>query len=95
MDDVTDDVIIARPFETDPRIFRAWHMSFGATFFVIVCLLMLTTLVIYMAHRYRHTRVRVGVQTIVFHDSSNVPHNMEECCISLCNFVVSDQLASL
>ena len=27
MDDVTDDVIIARPFETDHRIFRVWHMS--------------------------------------------------------------------
>ena len=51
MDDLTDDVIIGRPFETDHRIFRVWHMSFGATFFVIACILMLTTLVIYVAHR--------------------------------------------
>ena len=51
LDDVTDDVIIARPFQTDHRIFRVWHMSFGATFFVIACILMLTTLVIYLAHR--------------------------------------------
>ena len=35
MDDVTDDVIIARRFETDHRIFRVWHMYFGATFFVV------------------------------------------------------------
>ena len=51
MGDETDDVIIARPFETDHRIFRVWHMYFGATFFVIVCILMLATLVIYVAHR--------------------------------------------
>ena len=51
MDDVTDGVIIARPFETDHRIFRVWQMSFGATFFIISCILMLTTLVIYVAHR--------------------------------------------
>ena len=29
MDDVRDDVIIARPFETDPRIFGAWHKYFN------------------------------------------------------------------
>ena len=51
MDDVTDDVIMARPFETDHRIFRVRHMYFGATFFVIVCILMLATLVIYVAQR--------------------------------------------
>ena len=51
MDDVTDDAIIARPFETDHRIFRVWHMSFGATFLVIACILMLTTLLIYLEHR--------------------------------------------
>ena len=51
MDDVTDYVIIARPLETDLRVFRVWHMYFGATFFVIACILMLTTLVIYVAHR--------------------------------------------
>ena len=51
MDDVTGDVIIARPFETDHRIFRVWHMYFGATFFVISYILMLTKLVIYVAHR--------------------------------------------
>ena len=65
-----------------------------ATFFIAAYILMLTTLVIYVAHRYWRTRVRVGVQTIVFHDSSDVPHNTEECYISLCNFVVGDQLAS-
>ena len=51
MDDVTDDVFIARPFETDHRIFRVWHMYFGASFVVIACILMLTTLVIYVANR--------------------------------------------
>ena len=51
MDDVTDDVTITRPFETDCRIFRVCHMYFGATFFVISCILMLTMLVIYVAHR--------------------------------------------
>ena len=51
MEDLTDDVIIARPFETDHRIFRVWHMYFGATSFVIACILMLTMLVIYVAHR--------------------------------------------
>ena len=56
---------------------------------------MLTAFVIYVAHRYQRTKIRVGVQTIVFHDVSDVPNNMEECCICLCNFVVGDQLASL
>ena len=95
MDDVRDDTIIARPFETDPRIFGVWHKYSGATFVIAACILMLTALVIYVAHRYQRTRVCVRVRTIVFHDSSNVPHNTEECCISLCNFVVGDQLASL
>ena len=54
-----------------------------------------------MAHWYRRTRVCVRVRTIVFHDTSDVPHNTKECCISLCNFIVGDnfivvdQLASL
>ena len=95
MDDVRDDVIIARPFETDPRIFGVWHKYFDATFIITACILMITALVIYVAHRYRCTRVRVGVRTIVFHDSSDVPQNKEECCICLCNFVVGDQLVSL
>ena len=95
MDDIRDDVIIARPFETNPRIFGVWHKYFDATFIITACILMLTALVIYEAHRCQRTRVRVGVRTIVLLDSSNVPHNTEECCISLCNFVVGDQLASL
>ena len=95
MDDVRDDVIIAHPFETDPRIFGVWHMYFDATFVIAACILMLTALVIYVAHRYRRTRVRVGVRTIIFFDSSDGPHNMEECCICLCDFVVGDQLESL
>ena len=95
MDDVRDDVIIARPFETDPRIFGVGHKYFDATFIITACILMITALVIYVAHRYRCTRVRVGVRTIVFHDSSDVPQNKEECCICLCNFVVGDQLISL
>ena len=94
MDDVRDDVIIAYPFETDPRIFGVWHKYFDATFIITACILMLTALVIYVAHRYRRIRHRVGVRTIFCHDSSNVPHNMKECCISQCNFVVGDQLAS-
>ena len=95
MDDVRDDVIIAHPFKTDFRIFGVWHMYFDATFVIAACILMLIALLIYVAHRYRCARVRVGVQTAVFHDSSNVPHNTEECCISLYNFVVGDQVASL
>ena len=79
MDDVRNDVIIARPFETDPRIFGFWHKYFGATYAIAACILMLTALVIYVQNRYRRTRVRVGVRTIVFPDSYDVPHNMEEC----------------
>ena len=95
MDDVRDDVVIAHPFETDPRIFGVSHKYFDATFVIAACILTLTVFVIYVAHRYRRTRVRVGVQTIIFHDSSDVPYNIEECCICPCNFVVGDQLASL
>ena len=91
MDDVRDDIIISRPFETDPRIFGFWHKYFDSTFVIAACILMLTALVIYVAHRYRRT----GVRTIVFLDSSDVPHNTKECCICLCNFAVGDQLASL
>ena len=95
MDDVRDDVIIARPFETDSRIYGVSHKYFDATFVIAACILMLTALVIYVAYRYRRTGVRVGVRTVVFLDSSDDPHNTEECCICLCNFVVRDQLASL
>ena len=94
MDDVRDDVIIARPLETDPRIFGVQLQYFDATFVIAACILILTTLVIYVAHRYQCTRVHVGVLTIVIHDSSDVPHNTEECRICLCIFVVGDQLAS-
>ena len=94
MDDVKDDVVIAHPFETDPRIFGVWHKYFDATFVFAACTLMLTALVINVAHRYQRTRDRVGVRTIVCHDSSDVPHDTEECYISLCNFVVGYQLAS-
>ena len=45
-----DDVIVARPFETDPHIFGVWHMYFDATFVIAACILMLTALVIYVAH---------------------------------------------
>ena len=90
-----DDVIIAQPFETDPHIFGVLHMYFDATFVIASCILMLTALVIYVAHRCQRTTVRVGVWTIVLLDSFDVPHNTEECCICLCNFVVGDQLASL
>ena len=81
MDDVRDDVIIARPFETDPRIFGVWHKYFDATFIITACILMITALVIYVAHRYRCTRVRVGVRTIVFHDSSDVPQIDLRLCV--------------
>ena len=89
-----DDVIIARPFETDPHIFHVWHKYFDAKFVITACILMLIALVIYVAHRYRRIRDRVRIRTIFCHDSSNVSHKMEECRISLCNFVVGDQLAS-
>ena len=52
MDDVTDDVIIARPFETDAHIFGVWHKYFDSTFVLAACILILTALVIYVAHRY-------------------------------------------
>ena len=94
MDDVGDNVIIARPFETDARIFGVWHKYFDAIFVIVACVLTLTTLEIYVAHRYRRTRVREGIQTIVFRDLSDFPHNTEDYCISLCNFVVRDKLAS-
>ena len=94
MDDVRNDVTIARPFKTDPRIFGFSHKCFDAIFFIAACILLLTALVINVAHRYQRTRDRVGVRTIVCHDSSDVPHDTEECYISLCNFVVGYQLAS-
>ena len=52
MDDVRDNVIIAHPFETDSRIFGVWHIYFDATFVIAACILMLTALEIYVAHRY-------------------------------------------
>ena len=94
MDDVRNDVIIARPLTTDPRFFGVWHKYFDATFFITACILMLTALVIIVAHRYRRTRDHAGVRTIVYHDSSDVPHDTEECYIFLCNFVAGYQLAS-
>ena len=51
MYDVTDDVIIVRPFETDPYIFCDWHMYSDATFIITACIPMLNALVIYVAHR--------------------------------------------
>ena len=57
MDDVRDDVIIARPFETDDRIFSVWHKYFDATFVIAACVLILTGLVIYVPRRYRRTRI--------------------------------------
>ena len=95
IDDVKDDVIIARPFETDLRLFGVWYKYFDATIFITAGILMLIVLVIYVVHHYRRTRVHVRVRTIVFPDSSNGPKNTEESCICLCNFVVGDQLASL
>ena len=94
MDDVRDDVIIARPFKINPCIFGVWHKYFEATFVIAACILMLTLLAIYVAHRYRRTRDRVRVRTIVCHDLSNVLHTTAKCCIFMCNFVVGDQLAS-
>ena len=94
MDDLRNDVIIARPFETDPRIFGVWHKYFDAIFVIATCILMLTALVINVTHRYQRTRDRVGVRTIVCHDSSDVPLDTEECYISLCNFVAGYHFAS-
>ena len=91
MDDLRNDVIIPCPFEIDPRIFGVWHKYFDATFVIASCILMLAALVINVTHRYQRTRDRVGVRTIVCHDSSDVPRDTEECYISLCNFVVGDQ----
>ena len=68
MDDVWNDVIVARPFNTDPRIFGVSHMYFDAIFVIAACILILTVLLIYVAHRYQRTRVCVRVRTIVFHE---------------------------
>ena len=95
MDDVRDDVIIAHRFETDPSISGVWHLYFDATIVIAACILVLTALVIYVAHWYRRTRVHVTVRTIIFNDSSDVSHNTKKRCICMCNFVVRDQLASL
>ena len=51
MDDVEYNVNIARPFETDVRIFGVWHKYFYATFVITACILTLTALEIYVAHR--------------------------------------------
>ena len=51
MDDVGDNVIIARPFETDARIFGVWHKYFDATFVIAACILTLTALEIYVVHQ--------------------------------------------
>ena len=51
MDDVSDDVSNARPFETNPCIFCDWHMYSDATFIITACIPMLNALVIYVAHR--------------------------------------------
>ena len=69
MDDVRDDTIIARPFETDPRVFGVWHKYSGATFVIAACILMLIAMVIYVAHRYRRTRVcvRFGQLSFMIH----------------------------
>ena len=53
VDDVRDDVIIARPFDIGPRIFEVWHKYFDVTFVITACILMLTALVIYVARQYR------------------------------------------
>ena len=50
MDDVRDDVIIAHRFETDPSISGVWHLYFDATIVIAACILVLTALVIYVAH---------------------------------------------
>ena len=94
MDDVRNDVIIPCPFQTNPRIFGVWHKYFVATFVIAACILMHPALVINVAHRYQRTQDHVGVRTIVCQDSSDVPHDTEECYISLCNFVVRYQLVS-
>ena len=66
MDDVRDDVVIAHPFETDPRIFGVWHKYFDATFVIAACILMLTAFLIYVVHRYQCARVRVGFRHLSF-----------------------------
>ena len=53
-----DDIIIERPFETDTHIFGVWHKYLDATFFIAACILLLTALVINVAHRYQRTRDR-------------------------------------
>ena len=59
-------------------MFGVWHMYFDAAFVIAACILMLTAMVIHVAHRYRPARDCVRVQTIDFLDSSDIPHNIEE-----------------
>ena len=62
MDDVRNDVIIACPFKTDPRIFRVWHKYFDATFVIAACILMLTTLQFSMqTHYYDYAHIYSSV----------------------------------
>ena len=90
-----NDVLVSSPIKRDPSIPSVWRQYCDATFVITICILMLVTLMIYVAYRYLRTKVGVGVRTIVFHNVSHVPYNMETCCICLCNFVDGDQLASL
>ena len=56
---------------------------------------MLTTLVIYVAYLYRRTRLLVGVRTVIFHDITDIPYNVEIYSICLCDFTVRDRLATI
>ena len=56
MDDVRDDVIIARPSDTNPRVFGVWHKYFDAVFVITAFILMLIAFVICVALPYRCTR---------------------------------------
>ena len=90
-----NDVLVSSPIKRDPSIPSVWRQYCDATFVITVCILMLVTLMIYVAYQYLRTKVGVGVHTIIFYDVSNIPYNMETCCICLCNFIYGDQLACL
>ena len=87
-----DDVYVTRPIKPNPGV---WHNHFNATFMTTVCILMHTTLVIYVAYLYRRTRLPVGIRTVIFHDITDIPYNAEICSICLCDFTVGDRLATI
>ena len=88
-----DDFFVTRPIGPNPGI---WHNQFNANVITSVCILMLTTLVIYVVYLYRsRTRLPVGVRMVLFQNISDIPYNAEMCSICLGDFNAGDRLATI